>query len=91
MTRIKLSIIALLMTSTVAHAVGGMVYAPPSPDDQSCMARAIRLYPWASQTEQRTDWQAQCESGWQYQPPPAPTPQLPSYQYDYYYYWYWYR
>ncbi len=55
MTLIKIALMVYLVCVAAASAQPGIVYAPPDPSDNSCEARATRMYPWASQNRQRTE------------------------------------
>jgi hypothetical protein len=49
-----LKIVAVYISMTTA-AFAQIIVAPPNPRDQSCEARAARMYPWASQSNLRAE------------------------------------
>jgi hypothetical protein len=56
------TIILLLLATIPASAAGGIIYPPPNPKDQSCFAKSVRQFPWASQNAQQRRAQADCEA-----------------------------
>jgi hypothetical protein len=58
-------IVAASLAPAAAEANGGhpgIITPPPAPSDNSCQARAWRLFPWASQSERRRTWFEACHA-----------------------------
>jgi hypothetical protein len=58
-------IVAASLAPAAAEANGGhpgIIYPPPKQGDNSCWARALRLFPWASQSERRSIWFEACQA-----------------------------